>query len=177
MLTVRGWHVTVFWPVTYNWKSDEDWEELLLLFETDVTGVSTFPSCLLVLNMVVITGTSAAILWPWDIKCEDDGQYTNHGWRKNSYSGSSVISVEGYTAASNCLHLKFLLLNPHVLTTCRICYYLKLSISNRNTWPTKPSIILPPSRDTGLLWVPKTFLSALIILLSHDQIAHTVDFI
>ena len=33
-----------------------------LLFETDVTGVSTFPSCLLVLNMVVITGTSAAIL-------------------------------------------------------------------------------------------------------------------
>lgn len=70
-----------------------------------------------------------------------------------------------------------MLLNPHVLTTCRICYYLKLSTPNRNTWLTKHSIILPPFRDTGFLWVPKTFLSALIIFLSHDQIDHTVDFI
>lgn len=79
----------------YNWKSAGDWEDLLLLFQKDVAGAATFSSLPPALNMVVIPGASAAVLWPWDGKCEDEGQHTNCGWKKNNNSGSSVTSVEG----------------------------------------------------------------------------------
>lgn len=49
----------------------------------DVAGAATFPSFFPALNMVVMPGASAAILWPWNGKHENERKCTHHDRRKS----------------------------------------------------------------------------------------------